>query len=81
MVPQFSAVRFLPFLAHMWPCSVIFLVLEGHIVSHFCPNMPLGVVKDGKKENLLIHQTLPEAQRTQWGRVEWAGAELNGINT
>ena len=52
MVPQFSAVRFLPFLAHMRPCSVIFLVLEGHIVSHFCPNMPLGVVKDGEKKKI-----------------------------
>ena len=36
--PQFPEVRFLPFL-------VIFWVLE---VGHFCPNMPLGVVKDGK---------------------------------
>ena len=31
MVPKFSAVRFLPFLAHMRPFSVIFWVLEvGH---------------------------------------------------
>ena len=26
------------------------------MVTHFCPNMPLGVVKTGKKENLHVHK-------------------------
>ena len=28
-------------------------------MTHFCPNMPLGVVKTGKKENLHVHQKWP----------------------
>ena len=32
---------------------VFFWVLE---VSHFCPNMPPGLVSNGKKENLLAHE-------------------------
>ena len=84
---------------YMGPFSVILWVLE---LSHFCPNMPLGVVKTGKKENLLFHQkwawnskfcepNFQEEFRLKWwrkelffalwGRVEWAGAELNGIDT
>ena len=53
VVPKFSAARFVPFLAYMGPFLVIFGLLE---VSHFYPNMPLGVVKTGKKENLLANQ-------------------------
>ena len=48
MVPK---VRFLSFLAHMGPFPVIFWVLE---VSHFCTNIPLGVVNNAKKENLYM---------------------------
>ena len=38
---------------HFW---LIFWCKRCHIVSHFCPNMPLGVAKIGKKENLLAHK-------------------------
>ena len=46
--PEFSAVRFLPFLAHMGLFSVISGVLEG-IFAQICG-------KEWEKRNLLEHQ-------------------------
>ena len=42
---------------HDWKYSVS--QTGTHKVSHFCPNMPMGVVKTGKKENLHVHQKWP----------------------
>ena len=46
MVPKFSAVRFLPFLAHMGPFLVIFWVLE---VGHSGPILPKYSPGSGKE--------------------------------
>ena len=59
-------------------------------MAHFCPNMPLGVVKTGEKENLQAHQKWacafcePNFQefRLKWWRKELflhCGDELNGL--
>ena len=63
-------------------------------VWHFCPNMPPGLVSNGKKENLLAHQKWacasnfcePNFQefRLKWWRKELflhCGDELNGLGT
>ena len=89
VVPKFSAVRFLPFLAHIGPFSVIFWELE---LSHFCPNMPLGVVYTRGEKNLLANQKWAFASnfcepnfqefRLKWWRKELflhCGDELNGL--
>ena len=41
---------------HIWVRFWSFFWVLEVIVGHFCPNMPLGVVKNGKKENLLAHK-------------------------
>ena len=51
---NFPQCVFLPFLAHMGPFSVIFWVLEVGHNWPFYPNMPLGVVKDGKKRKFTV---------------------------
>ena len=61
-------------------------------MAHFCPNMPLGVVKIGEKENLQAHQKWacacnfcePNFQEfcLKWWRKELflhCGDELNGL--
>ena len=42
VVPKFSAVHFLPFLAHMGPFSVIFWVLEVAHSGTFLPKYAPG---------------------------------------
>ena len=63
-------------------------------MAHFCPNMPMGVRKTGKKENLQADQKWASACnfcepnfqefRLKWWRKELflhCGDELNGLGT
>ena len=59
-------------------------------MSHFCPNMPLGVAKGGKKENLHVHQNWActcnfcepnflEFRLKWWCKELFLHCELNGL--
>ena len=58
MVQKFSAVRFLPFLAHMGPFLVIFLVLRGVAQGgSLAQNMPLGPLETGEQKKKKKHDS------------------------